>query len=363
MLTEHGAGFLGLENSTAPELVERVRSLFRYLDGRLGFPDSVEGRKNQQAFNALLRSVYPEITIDIADIVYVQHERPAVFLNFDHIRMNLRKEGKIDLQPGDPLHAQMETLFFQFANRLKNSKLHEDPEVVRPLSESYSYYLHKTANFPWEDPLQMIPENPARPVMDIASGLAGFSMIHFWPDNYPKLVLTDKMPFILQGLAHYKELSGKKHVEILDLEFPSRTAPQPEYGCITANKFLHHLTRPERRNFLAWARDSLAPEGSLRILDTDMENRILRQAEDPEYRAKLIPGYAETLVKIENDFCKNLALDAREARLNVTHFDFHEYHDETDAYSRYPGDNIDLKFVGFEIVAENTVDAEPTTPK
>ena len=43
-------------------------------------------------FNLLLQSAYPEIMIDLADLIYVQHERPAVYLNFDHIHMNLKKE-------------------------------------------------------------------------------------------------------------------------------------------------------------------------------------------------------------------------------------------------------------------------------
>ena len=47
LLTDHGRAFNGLKNSSSAELVERVKSLFEYLNERLGFPDSTEGRENQ----------------------------------------------------------------------------------------------------------------------------------------------------------------------------------------------------------------------------------------------------------------------------------------------------------------------------
>ena len=37
LLNNHGRGFMGLENSSSPELVERVKILFEYLSERLGF--------------------------------------------------------------------------------------------------------------------------------------------------------------------------------------------------------------------------------------------------------------------------------------------------------------------------------------
>ena len=36
----------------------------------------------------LLTGIYPTPLIDLADRVYVQHERPMVFLNQDHIQLN-----------------------------------------------------------------------------------------------------------------------------------------------------------------------------------------------------------------------------------------------------------------------------------
>ena len=44
LLNDYGRAFTGLENSSSPELVERVKSLFEYLDEHLGFSDSPEGK-------------------------------------------------------------------------------------------------------------------------------------------------------------------------------------------------------------------------------------------------------------------------------------------------------------------------------
>mgnify|MGYP000627816325 CR=1 FL=1 len=68
-----------------------MKNLFNYLSERLGFPDSAEGRENQECINLLLRSIYPEVMIDLADLIYAQHERIAVHLNFYHINTNLKK--------------------------------------------------------------------------------------------------------------------------------------------------------------------------------------------------------------------------------------------------------------------------------
>ena len=92
LVTDVGRRFLGLEHTKSPELADRVQSVFRYLNGKLGFPDTKLGRQNQKMFNLFVRTVYPEILIDLADLLYVQHERPAVFLNFEHIHINLRKD-------------------------------------------------------------------------------------------------------------------------------------------------------------------------------------------------------------------------------------------------------------------------------
>ncbi len=87
------------------------------------------------------------------------------------------------------------------------------------------------------------------------------------------------------------------------------------------------------------------------ILDTDLEYQVLKCASDLEYRKKLTHGYFETLVEIEDNFCETLIQDVRQIGFDVSHFDFHEYEDETDAYSQFPGENLSIKFIGFEIVA------------
>ncbi|MFQ5451339.1 MAG: hypothetical protein ACE5E9_11985 [Nitrospinaceae bacterium] len=355
LVTSQGRAFLGLQHSRSPELAGRMESFFEYLNGVLGFADTVEGQRSQACFNTILRAAYPEVMLDLADLIFVQHERPAVFLNFDHININLRRDRAANYGPLDRLNQNMGILFQQLARRLREDPaFFNDPEIVRLLSESYSYYLYQTKNFPWDDPFPDLPPGLDRPVMDIATGLAGFSRIHQWPEPHPKLILTDHMPFIVQGLNHYKNLVGKTNVDILPVDFGGNEPDSPGLGCILATKFLHHLQRPQRRRFLQWARDNLAPGGVLRILDTDLENRILQRTSDPEFRKRLNPGYLETLVDIERNFCETLVGDTRQTGFRVTHFDFNEYEDETDAYSLYPGDNLLIRFLGFEISAEKT---------
>ncbi|MFQ5672273.1 MAG: class I SAM-dependent methyltransferase [Nitrospinales bacterium] len=344
-------GYLGLRNSSSPEMTERVRSLFDHLNGRLGFANDARGREHQKYFNALLRYVYPEVMIDLADIVYVQHERPMVFLNREHIDMNFHADSLAAGSSVRASHEEMEFLFHRLAQTLRQDEaLFSDPVVVRLLAESYSYYIFQTGNFPWEE---TIPDSQTadRPVLDVATGLAGFGLIHAWPEHFPHLVLTDKMPFILESLEHYKRLLGKQNVEILRADFPSDESPGL-FGSIWANKFLHHLRQGERQTFLRWAWQHLEPGGVLNIVDADLELRILQQAKDPGFRGKLIPGYLETLVEIEENFCKTLVDDVRQAGFKVLYFDSHEYLDETDAYSLCLGDEIKLKFSGFEIFGE-----------
>ena len=67
LVTDVGRKFLGLENTKSPELAQRVQSVFQYLNGKLGFPDTETGRQDQEMFNLLIRTVYPEILIDLAD--------------------------------------------------------------------------------------------------------------------------------------------------------------------------------------------------------------------------------------------------------------------------------------------------------
>ena len=355
LLTDYGRAFIGLENSKSPELVERVKSLFELLNGRLGFPDSPEGRENQECLNTLFRSVYPEVMIDLADLVYVQHERLAVFLSFDHININLEKDLGEKCEPLEPLNQKMSALFYQLTRTLlRDTTLRNDKEVVRLLSEGYSYYLYQTGNFPWEHSAHPHPLNSHQPVLDTATGLAGFSMINSWSSDSPMLVLTDSEPFIVNGLSHYLGLTGKSNVTVLDADFPSRPPQGMKFGLITSNKFLHHLRRSDRKRFLQWVFDSLEPRGMLEILDTDLEHQILEQTRRPEFGNKLTAGYEETLVEIEDDFAVTLAGDVEAAGLRITHSEGREYHDKTDAYSQHPGDNLSLKFVGLEIVAEKT---------
>jgi hypothetical protein len=152
------------------------------------------------------------------------------------------------------------------------------------------------------------------------------------------------------------KLSGKENVEVLNVDFPDGPLGK-NYGCILANKFLHHLQRIERQQFLRWAAEALEPGGFLMILDTDLECQILKRADDSEYRSKLTHGYFETLVEIEDNFCETLIKDVRKIGFDVSHFDFHEYEDETDAYSQLPGENLSIKFVGLEIVASRETPA------
>ncbi|MFL2916463.1 MAG: hypothetical protein ACJZ45_08530 [Nitrospinia bacterium] len=351
LLTDVGRKFLGLENTKSTELAARAQALFKHLNRKLGFPDTSVGRENQESFNALLCTIYPEILIDIADLLYVQHERPAVFLNFDHIHMNLRKDASLLSQPFEQMDKVFSTLFSELVSLIKKDPvLYNDPEWVTLLSESYSFYLYQTENFPWDNPMELVPLNLKTPLLDVATGLAGFRLIHDWPKDFPNLVLADNMPFIIKGLAHFVKLSGKDNIEILNVDFPDGPLGK-HYGCILTNKFLHHLHRQERQQFLRWATEALEPGGFLMVLDTDLECQILKSASDSEYRNKLTHGYFETLVEIENNFCETLIHDVRQIGFDVSHFDFHEYEDETDAYSQFPGENLSIKFIGFEIVA------------
>lgn len=355
MITDVGRAFLGLQKSSSPELKACAVSLFERLDSLLGFPASAEGAQNQKIFNFILRYAYPELMIDLADLIYVQHERPMVFLNFDHINMNLQTDPE-PVEVGETLktlNMKMEFLFSKLANFLKKDKgLCGDAEVVRLLSESYSHYLYLTENFPWEDPLKETVPPGNLPALDAASGLAGFSLIFDWPDDYPRLVLTDSMPFIVESLNHYKNLIGNKNVDIVKIDFPDANIISTKFGSIHSTKFLHHLGQSDRQRFLAWAFERLEPGGILRIIDTDLERQILKNSNDPEYRQKIMPGFLETLVDVGEDFCSALLEDVQASGFNIRDHEVGEYHDETDAFSHYPGDDLSLKFRGIEIVAE-----------
>ena len=355
LLNDHGRAFVGLQNSSSPELVERVKCLFEYLNERLGFLDSTEGKENQKCFNVLLRSIYPEVMIDLADLIYAQHERLAVHLSFDHININLKKDLGKNHGPLEETNQKMAQLFYQLVRTVVgNSVLKQDSEIIRLLGESYSYYLYQTENFPWEDPLQPRLTNLQQPVLDVATGLAGFSRIYSWPANFPQLVLSDNEPFIVCGLSHYLKLTGKKNVVLVEAEFPAKPPQGMKFGFVMANKFLHHLQRPDRIKFLKWSMDVLESNGVLEILDTDLEHHMLEQAKLPGFKDKLTAGYRETLVEIENDFADTLKCDVEDTGFRVTHFDCGEYCDETDAFSQNPGDIISLKFKGLEITAEKS---------
>lgn len=353
LVTSRGDAYLGLQNSSSPELAQRVQDFFKHLNQLLGFPKTKAGKEHQDCFNTLLRVAYPELMLDLADLIYVQHERPAVFLNFDHININLQKDESFDYEPIQALNEKMESLFQELTRTLKKDpQYYDDPEIIKLLSESYSFYLFKTGNFPWDSPLPEFSEGATHPIMDVATGLTGFNMIHLWPADGPTLFLTDNQPFITAGLKHYKSLARKRNIEILNIEFGRNEPEVPPLGGIWANKFLHHLKRKDRLQFLNWAFKGLIPGGILQILDTDLEHRILKKEHDSNFKGKLIPGYLETLVEIEGDFCKTLVEDTRQTGFKVTHFDFNSYHDETDAYSQFPGQDIAIDFLGFEIIAE-----------
>ena len=351
LLTEAGKKYSGLEHSKSPELCQRVTVFFDYLNEHIGFPKTDRGRENQSAFNLLLQTIYPEIMIDLADLIYVQHERPAVYLNLDHIHMNLKKNKVAQSDSTDQINEKFSVLFLELAKTIReNPFLFGDARIVQLMSESYSIYLFQTENFPWDNPMEMIPADFKSPIIDVATGLAGFRLIHDWPEDYPKLILTDSLPFIIMGLTHFANFSRKTNIEILNIDFPDGPLGR-NCGCILANKFLHHLQRNERKQFLQWAVQALDLGGMLLILDTDLEGQILKRAQNQEYGNKLIRGYKETLVEIEDNFCENLIRDVRHMGFDVSHFDFHEYEDETDAYSQYPGDNLSIKFIGLEIMA------------
>ena len=242
LINDYGRAFTGLKNSSSPELVERVKSLFEYLSEHLGFLDNPEGRENQKCFNILLRSIYPEVMIDLADLIYAQHERLAVILSFDHININLKKDLGKNYKTLKTINKKMGQLFYQLARTInKNHTLRQDPEIIRLLSESYSYYLYQTKNFPWEYSVPSRPLNLNQPVLDVATGLAGFSMIYNWPDNFPKLVLSDNDPFIINSLSYYLKLVGKKNVIFVEADYPTFPSKIAAFGFIMANKFLHHL--------------------------------------------------------------------------------------------------------------------------
>ncbi len=356
-LLDHSGEFHGLEKAHAPELVQRVRDLFNRLNQLLGFADNEMGTEQQRCFHLLARNAYPEILIDLADKVYVQHERPMVVLNFEHLNANLHADPLAEPYLGNTglLSARLQALFEALAETLrKETVLFNDTELVRSMAEGYSHYLYDTKNFPWEEPID--EERLAkyhRPVLDVATGLAGFSLIHNWPQRFfPKLILSDSMPFIVESLNHYKGLSGHQNVEVVQTHFPDSGTLQGPFSSIWANKFLHHMQRPERQEFLKWVHQHLEVGGNFSVIDTDLEVRILESARNLDYAEKLIPGYLETLVNIEPEFCRNLMEDIGSTGFLLTGFETNEYLDETDAYSQYPGDNLDIQFTGVEVNAQ-----------
>ena len=353
LLTKNGRDFLGLQRTSSPEMAARLRKLFEYLDSKLGFADNPSGRHSQSRFNLLLRYAYPELVIDLADILYVQHERLTVFLNLEHIYINLQNDPH-QLAKGispDKLFSEIENLFQQLVNKLKKDPvLQEDEFIAKLLAESYAYYVHQTGNLPWDMDMEQPPVNGS--VLDIASGLAGFSLVRAWEESRSNLILSDSSPFILQMLDLYRILEKKQNIQILKASFPNAEDLAKPVEAVWAGKFLHHLKREERRKFLKWSYRNLIKGGKLTVIDTDLEYRILERSKEIDFTGKLIPGYLETLVDIEGDFCLNLEKDICGAGFQVVRLDSNKYLDETDAYSLYPDDKLKLKFTGVEIVAE-----------
>ena len=61
--------------------------------------------------------------IDLADLVYVQHERPAVYLNLDHINMNLKK-GRVAFKDSmNQVNEKFSVLFLELAKTIKDNPL------------------------------------------------------------------------------------------------------------------------------------------------------------------------------------------------------------------------------------------------
>jgi hypothetical protein len=359
--------YLGLERSASPQLVRYTKELFVFLSQRLGFADTPSGKEAQTHFDLLRRNIYPEILIDIADRVYAQHERPAVVLNFDHLNANLHRDplARAYLNTLFLLNRKMTELFEELARTVqRDPSLRDDPTLVRILSEGYAYYIYETQNYPWEETIDPSLASCRAPILDAATGLAGYSLMAEWPEqDFPRLVQADRMPFVVEGLRCFQTLLGKTNVEVVAVDFPASALCEREFGAIWANKFLHHLPRGQRKEFLAWVFASLVPGGRLTVIDTDLESRILRDARsDPAFCAKLNPGYLETLVEVEMEFCKNVTEDLTSAGFAVKGFDFHEYLDETDAYSRLPGDVLPIKFNGLEMVVEKPGGPEGVTP-
>jgi hypothetical protein len=394
LLTKRGREFMGLKKSNLPVLAVRVKALFEYLNNSIGFANTVLGIRCQECFNSMLKGIYPEIMLDLADMIYVQHERLSVNLSVDVINKVIQKDyvidksakiteepapqsrsalppqsvasihdrrpimeplekGRKEEHPLKQLNENMELLFLKLGQVLKGDpQFYEDPEIVKLLSESYSYYLFQTKNFPWQNPIEPNPRNLNQPVIDIATGMAGLRTIYNWPLKHPKLYLTDTMPFILHCLRHFTTMLGKKNVEIIEAKFPSKTPKDLKFGLIMSNKFLHHLNRSERMEFLRWALESLEPDGILDILDTDIELQILRNSKDSVFKGKLTSGYLETLVDIEDDFAKTLESDIKKSGFDISNSDFKTFQDETDAYSRHSGDYLPIKFHGIEIIAK-----------
>ena len=158
----------------------------------------------------------------------------------------------------------------------------------------------------------------------------------------------------MSGLSHFLELTGKKNVVLMKADFPTKPPQGMKFGFIMVNKFLHHLQRSDRLNFLKWSMGVLESGGVLEILDTDLEHYIVKQSDQPEFKNKLTVGYLKTLVEIEGDYTDTLKIDVQGVGFRITHFDCRNYCDETDAFSQNQGDILSLKFKGLEIIAEKS---------
>ena len=82
--------------------------------------------------------------IDLADLIYAQHERIAVHLNFDHINTNLKKYNNENSNSLKNINQKMTELFYQLARTVIESQvLRQDFKIIQ--LESLRFFLDKSS--------------------------------------------------------------------------------------------------------------------------------------------------------------------------------------------------------------------------